>query len=49
MTSSKTRAPKRLIKGGVYKREVFILKIKIEENEIMCELKTRRYFLHHAV
>ena len=27
----------------------FILKIKIEENEIMCQFKTIRYFLKHAV
>ena len=39
----------RLIEGGVYKRVVFVSKIKIEENEIMFQFKTKRCFLNHAV
>ena len=27
----------------------FISKVKIQENEIMCQSKTIRYFLHYAV
>ena len=38
-----------LLEGGVYKRAVFDSKIKIEENEIMCQFKTIRYFLNHAL
>ena len=34
---------------GVYKRAAFISKTKVEENEIMHQFKTIRYFLHHAV
>ena len=40
---------RRLMEGGIYKREAFISKIKMEENEIMCQFKTIRYFLNHAV
>ena len=40
---------RRVLEGGVYKRAVFISKIKIEENEIMCQFKTIRYFLNHRV
>ena len=40
---------RRLQEDGVYKRAVFISRIKIEENEIMCQFKAIRYFLNHAV
>ena len=36
---------RRLSEGDVYKRAAFISKTKIEENEIMCQFKTMRYFL----
>ena len=32
---------RRLSEGGVYKRAAFISKIKITENEIMCQFKTK--------
>ena len=34
---------------GVYKRAGSILKITIKENEIMCQVKTIRYFLNNPV
>ena len=40
---------RRLIEGGVYKRVAFISKVKIEENEIMCQSKTIKYLSNHAV
>ena len=41
-------------RGGVYLvlgflGAAFISKIKIEEDEIMCQFKAIRYFLNHAV
>ena len=36
---------RRLLESSVYKRAVFISKIKIEENEIMCQLKNDKIFL----
>ena len=38
-----------LIERCVHKRVSFISKIKIQENEIMCQFKTIRYFLNHVV
>ena len=38
-----------LLEGGVYKRVVFISKVKKEENEIIRQFKALRYFLNHAV
>ena len=29
-----------LLESGVYKRAAFILKIRIKENEIICQFKT---------
>ena len=40
---------RRLIEGGVCKRAAFISKIKTEENEIMFQFKTIKYFLNHAL
>ena len=40
---------RRLLEGGVYKRAAFMSKIKIEENEIMCQFKIIRYFSNHSV
>ena len=34
---------------GVYEKAVFILKIKIEENDILFQFKAIRYLLSHAV
>ena len=39
---------RRLLESGVYKRVAFISKIKIEENEIICQFKTIKYFLNHV-
>ena len=40
---------RRLLEGGVYKRAAFNSKIKIEESEIMCQFRTTRHFVNHAV
>ena len=37
------------IRGDVYERVAFNSKIKVEEIEIICQFKTIRYFLNHAV
>ena len=34
---------------SIYKTVAFISKIKTEENEIMCQFKTIRYFLNHEL
>ena len=39
----------RLLEGGIYKKAALNLKIKIEENDIMCQFKTIRHFLSHEV
>ena len=33
---------RRILGGGVFKRAAFISKLKIEENEIMCQFETIR-------
>ena len=38
-----------LLESSVFRRAAFNSKIKIEENEIMCQFKTIRYFLNHVV
>ena len=34
---------------GVYKKAAFISKIKIEENDIMCQFITIRYFVNYKL
>ena len=40
---------RRLLEVGVYQRAEITSNIKTEEREIMCQLKTIRYFLKYVV